>query len=457
MESARVWAERTFGGVKLGDKRRTRRVVEMAEAMARYPDGGLGRQMQGWGQQKAAYRLLDTEAVSHATLSAGHWQQTRQTGSVEGRTHLLVQDITEVDYSHHRETEGLGPIGNHQGQGFEVHSTLLVEPEVGEVIGLAHQAVWTRDREAPPKQESRTQRRQRENRQSQVWVKAVAAIGAVAQGSQWVYVGDRESDIFSYFTTIQAQGAHFCIRASQNRRVVSETEARYVLDEGRAIQAMSYQAVELNDGSTATLAVSWQSLKVRPPTYLKPAPAPIAVWVVRTWEVHPPPTRAALEWLLLTDVPVTSAHDAAERLLWYTRRWLIEEYHRCLKTGCRLEHSQLRHAARLQRLLAFLAILAVRLLQLRTLAQRDPDRPALQVVEPLLVQIVAVKFKTDLSALTLDRFWRYVAQLGGFPNRKRDDPPGWIRLWRGWLELLALADGVRLSQLLPPLPDVGNP
>jgi hypothetical protein len=457
MESAGAWAERTFGGVKLGDKRRTRRVVQMAEAMARYPDGGLGRQMQGWGSQKAAYRLLDAEAVSHANLSEGHWEQTRQAGSVEGKAHLLVQDITEVDYSHHRETEGLGPIGNHQGQGFEVHSTLLVEPEVGEVVGLAHQAVWTRESAAHRKQESRTQRHQRANRQSQVWSKAVEAIGTVPQGSRWVYVGDRESDIFTYFTTIQAQGAHFCIRASQNRRVVSDREARYVLDEGRAAEAMGYQLVRLADGSEATLALSWQALQVRPPTYLKPAPPPLSLWVVRTWEVHPPATRAALEWLLLTDVPVASASDAAERLLWYTRRWLIEEYHRCLKSGCRLEHSQLRHAARLQRLLAFLAILAVRLLQLRTLAQRDPDRPALQVVEPLLVQIVAFKLKTEPTTLTLDRFWRYVAQLGGFPNRKSDAPPGWIRLWRGWLELLALADGVRLAHRLPPLQDVGNP
>lgn len=457
MESTQRWAERNFGGVQLGDQRRTRRAVQMAEAMARYPEGGLGRQMQGWGAQKGAYRLLDEEAVSHGKLSEGHWHQTRQTGSAAGKTHLVVQDITAVDYSHHRETEGLGPIGNHQGQGLEVHSSLLVEPEGGEVVGLAHQVVWTRDADSHRKQESRTQRRQRDNRQSQVWGKAVEAIGVVAPGSRWVYVADRESDIFTYFTTIQAQGAHFCIRASQNRRVVSETEARYVLDEGRSAQAMSSQIVRLADGSEATLAVSWQALQVRPPTYLKPTPPPLSVWVVRTWEPHPPPTRAALEWLLLTDVPVTTAEDAAERLLWYTRRWLIEEYHRCLKTGCRLEHSQLRHAARLQRLLAFLAILAVRLLQFRTLAQRDPHRPALQVVEVLYVQIVAFKLKTEPTTLTLDRFWRYVAQLGGFPNRKGDGHPGWMRLWRGWLELLTLADGVRLAHDLPPLLDVGNP
>jgi hypothetical protein len=231
MESAGEWAERSFGNVQLGDQRRTQRAVQMAEAMAGYPDGGLGRQMQGWGAQKAAYRLLDEESVSHAKLSEAHWHQTRQTERTEGKTHLLVQDITEVDYSHH-ETEGLGPIGNHQGQGFEVHSTLLVEADVGEVVGLAHQMVWTRDAEAHQKQESRTQRHQRENRQSQVWGKAVEAIGVLPLGSRWVYVGDRESDIFTYFTTIQAQGAHFCIRASQNWRVVSETEARYVLGTG---------------------------------------------------------------------------------------------------------------------------------------------------------------------------------------------------------------------------------
>ena len=77
MEGVEEWAVEQFGGVELGDKRRTGRAVEIAEAMARRPADGLGKQMAGWNEQRGAYRLLDNEAVSHAALSAGHWQQTR--------------------------------------------------------------------------------------------------------------------------------------------------------------------------------------------------------------------------------------------------------------------------------------------------------------------------------------------------------------------------------------------
>lgn len=457
MESAGEWARRTFGKVRLGDVRRTRRAVQMAEAMAKRPDGSLAQQMERWGAQKAAYRLLDEEAVSHAGLSEAHWEQTRQQASGAGQTHLLVQDITVVDYSHHHDTDGLGPIGNHQGQGLHVHSTLVIAPDTGQVVGLAHQQVWTREAKVSRREESRTARQAREGRQSQVWGAAVQAIGRVPEGSRWIYVADRERDIFTYFGTIIAQGAHFCIRAAQNRRVQGGDEQAYLLHHARTLPAQARQTVPLADGSQTTMLLSWEAVTLPPPVYLRPAPAALDLWVVRTWEEDPPATRPALEWLLLTSVPVTDAASAAQCVHWYTCRWQIEEYHRCLKTGCKIEHSQLRHVLRLQRLLAFLAILAVRLLQLRHLAQQQPDRLAHTEVEPLLVQIIALRFNGDPSSMTLDRFWRGVAQLAGFPNRKSDGHPGWIRLWRGWLELLILAEGVRLAQQLPPFRDVGNP
>jgi hypothetical protein len=108
-------------------------------------------------------------------------------------------------------------------------------------------------------------------------------------------------------------------------------------------------------------------------------------------------------------------------------------------------------------LLAFLSILAVRLLQLRDLSRITPQRLAHQVVQPVLVQIIAYRSHTDPNTLTLASFWHAVAAIGGFPARKSDGQPGWKRLWHGWLRLLDWADGVQFSRNLPPLQDVGNP
>jgi hypothetical protein len=89
----------------------------------------------------------------------------------------MVQDITGLDYSGHPAPEGLGPIGDHQGRGLLVHIMLAIEAASRRVVGMAYQQVWIRDAQAHKGTESRTQRRARANRQSQRWVKAVAAVG----------------------------------------------------------------------------------------------------------------------------------------------------------------------------------------------------------------------------------------------------------------------------------------
>ena len=129
--------------------------------------------------------------------------------------------------------------------------------------------------------------------------------------------------------------------------------------------------------------------------------------------------------------------------------YTIEDYHQCLKTGCQVEHRDFEDAARIERLLGFLAIIAVRLLQLRQAARLTPDAPATDVVDPLLVQLLAARLTLEAQSLTLHAFWRGVAQLGGFVGRRRDGEPGWKTLWRGWMYLDTLAQGVRLAAAFP--------
>ena len=121
-----------------------------------------------------------------------------------------------------------------------------------------------------------------------------------------------------------------------------------------------------------------------------------------------------------------------------------------------MEKRRLQTAQRLHRLLAFLSILAIRLLQLRDLARSKPNLKAVQVVQPLLVQIMASRTHADPNLMTAHQFWHAVAQVGGFPQRNSDGEPGWQRLWHGWLRLLDWAEGVALANGLPPIQDVGN-
>ena len=465
MENASEWAQQQFGSVKLGDQRRRQRVVEMAEGMAREPMGSLPQQMGSWKAQKGAYRLLGNVRVSHAGLSEPHWQKTREEAGKAGTVVLLVQDFTKLEYLGHPATVGLGEISKRVMGGLWVHNTLAVLPKSKRVIGLAYQQVWSRPARQSPEKEKKAHRRKRSDRQSLRWLRAVTAIGKPPETVKWVHVADRESDAFELFETILNTGADFCIRIVQERRLADWTEEQptYLLKKVRDVPEMGQRTLDIPAGPTqaarqAHLAVSWQSITIRKPRNTPGEEKHITVWVVRTWEPEPPPDVEPIEWLLLTSVPVQSLPEALERIEWYTCRWVIEEYHRCLKTGCQIEKSQLRHADRLQRLLAFLSILAVRLLQLRDLSRATPHLLALDHVDPVLVQIIAWYAKKEPNKLSLGSFWFEIAKLGGFPARKSDGAPGWLCLWRGWLQLLDMAEGVRLARTLPLLDnDVGNP
>jgi hypothetical protein len=465
MENAKEWAQQQFGEISLGDKRRNKRAMKIAEQMAGEPLGSLPKQMKSWEAQKGAYRLLDNRAVSHAKLSEPHWKRTREESGQAGSVILMVQDTTDLNYVTHPATEGLGPISQSFLRGLWVHNTLAILPQERRVVGLAYQQVWAREERIYKGQESKASRRKRINRQSLRWGAAVEAIGHPPEQVQWVYVADRESDIFEFFEAILKQGADFCIRLVQERRLAEWTVEQpvYLLKTVRTLPEMGQRTLEIpaSPGQAtrqAHLAVSWQGVTLRSPRNTPGAERQVLAWVVRTWETNPPANTDPLEWLLITSVPVRTLSQALERIEWYTCRWIIEEFHRCLKTGCQMEKSQLRHAQRLQRLLAFLSILAVRLLQLRDLSRSTPHLSALQHVDPLLVQILAFRLKQKPTDLSLGQFWMEVAKLGGFPARKSDGDPGWLRLWRGWLQLLDLAEGARLAPHLPPFEtDVGNP
>lgn len=97
------------------------------------------------------------------------------------------------------------------------------------------------------------------------------------------------------------------------------------------------------------------------------------------------------------------------------------------------------------RLLGLLSPLAVRLLQVRELAREDPELPAHQVIEPLTLALLAERSGHVAASMTLGSFWREVARPGGYLARSHDGPPGWRTIWKGWLELQTLLEGVHLA------------
>lgn len=459
------WAEQTYGRVDLGHVARTRRAVLIASAMAREPAGSIPAQQQSQAATKAVYRFCENAHVSYEALMQPHLQASRAQASGLPRV-LLIQDTTELDYQPHAKTTGLGPIGNGSHQGFLLQSVLAVDASSQEVLGLVHQEPFLR--QPAPKGETARESRERE-RESQVWERAVQSIGRPPQGVEWIHVGDRYSDMFDFLTLCGQRQTQFVVRACQDRcidllvepegqavrrkphRKAAEQPASQHLFETvqswpqQGEQSLSLAAEHDRPARTARVALSYARLRLLAPYKQEHARPPLSIWVVHVWELDPPEGVSPVEWVLLTSVPTSTVEQAWERVDWYRLRWTAEDYHQGLKTGCHLEQRQLQSYEGLRRLLGFIAPLAVRLLQLRWLARQQPERPAMQVLPPLLVQLVALKTGGTAHTMTTQQCWSKIAQLGGYLARPSDGPPGWKTLWRGWFHLQDLWDGARLA------------
>jgi len=471
--SARQWAEYTFGPVRLGDQRRSERAVEMACAIAHDPAASLPAQMQDEAATEAAYRFLQTPDVTYEKLIRPHVEQTREEAR-QPKQVLLIQDTTEVDYQQHSTTTGLGPIGNGTHHGYLLQSVLAVLPGSRQVLGLMHQEPFLR--QSAPKGETRREREQRE-RESQVWERSVQAIGAPPEGVQWIHVGDRYSDIFALLSLMRQQRCDFVVRAAQDRCVdllveqadapaarrshhkrrpglQSEPKTQHLFEVVRSWAAVGEQELKLDatkqaKARVARVVISFGCVRLLPPQNQQTTGLrPLVVWVIRVWEPDPPEGVEGLEWVLLTSVLTQRLEQAWERVDWYRVRWIVEDYHQGLKTGCSIELRQLQSYEALRRLLGLLAPTAVRLLQLRAAAREAPEQPASEILPMDLVQVVALLAEVPASELTTQQCWYTIARFGGYLHRRSGGPPGWKTLWKGWFYIQALLEGVHLAARL---------
>lgn len=441
------WAAQQWGAARLNDKRRTARAVILGAQLAAQPDASLPEQTGSWKDLKAAYRLFNESAVTHAALSGPHRQATLRQARLSQGVVLFIQDGTELDFTHHPKVTGLGRLSTEKRHGLLVHSCLAWSEASGE-LGLAAQQVWRRK----PKPKSRARSKRASSWRAteyDVWAEVLRQLGPAPErqsGLRWISVGDRASDIYGYFRQAGALGWEVVARAARDRKIETRVDERpYLLQWARQLPGQATKEVSLRgrDGlpsRTASLQLAWAQCQMPAPGAGKERGGPsLCVSVVRAWEAPAPVGSEPLEWVLVTTLAVSDAHSARRVIGYYEKRWMIEEYHKCLKTGCAMEARQLGTADGLEALLGFLSIIAVRLLQLREASRQKPDAPARHFVAPELLGTVQSYFKLSPGDLSLREFWRAVARLGGFLGRKSDGNPGWQTIWRGWQKLQDLA------------------
>lgn len=450
----RSFGEIHFGGAKLGNKSRTRRLVKIADAICRHPGGSLPDRFKDPAALQATYRLMERPEVTHGSVLAAHRAETfRRIEQHEGPL-LAISDATELDYSGLTSLQDLGQIGQGNQRGYVCQNVLIVEPRQRAAIGLAQQILHTRV-SAPP-HETKAEIRARESRESRLWPEGTKSLPAT---SKLIVVCDRGGDTFEELEHEARSGRRFVIRSRQNRNSrlghTGSGAIRKLYALARTAKACgSYQvqvaATQERPKRTASVRFSYLAVRLIPPKQPRGehSQQPLSVWIVRVWEPAPPPGVEPLEWYLLTNEPIEEAAAARRVIDYYECRWVVEEYHKAQKTGCDIENLQFCYATRLEAMIALLSVVAITLLNLRD-ASRSPDAkttPATETVAQEYVDVLSEWRHDEVrSDWTVHEFFLALARLGGHQNRRHDKQPGWIVLWRGWTALQLLVIGSRLA------------
>lgn len=453
MGDSRAWAEQQFGRCDLGDLRRTRRLVDYAARQADDPAGSTNAVCLGDdAAAQGAYRMIRSPQIDPTALEEGPFGFTAEQ-CANHEVVLAIQDTMTLSVSTAL-AESLGEIGKDGsgGRGILVHSTLAVAADTGEPLGLLDQLRWQRSDERPGRKTRRS--RPYEEKESFKWEKSSQRIvDRLATMENIITVCDREADVHEFLEYHLERDQRFVVRAAQDRLLEAEQGRLWEHMEqlpvhGKYEVFISQRGAQRGKGRasrparrqrTAKMEVRTATVTLLPPRKRKASTKPLQVNVVLARESDCTKDEAPLEWMILTSEAVAAQEAAKTVIRYYELRWLIEEFHKAWKTGCRIEERPVQAADNLERIAVITAHVAVRLLQLRSAVESKPD---------LSCQSILTRDEWQCLWATIERAKRAprkppsvswalhsIAKLAGWRDTKRTGRIGWTTLWKGWARL----------------------
>jgi hypothetical protein len=437
-----------FAGADLGDPRRDRRLASLAEAFSAAPDKTLPQIARDDAELEALYRFLANEHFAAAELLEPHYSATAE--RIQGQqTVIAIADITDFHFplgEHLR--DGCGVFGLNQG--FRCSVTLALAADgSNRPLGVLNSESWIcepkkRARKAGKKKAPNTWGRT-EGARWDSW--AQLAEGRVPEGTRVIHVSDREASTYEVFASALSRSSGFVIRCLKGRSVA--------LEEGDELLTMHDAAAKLDivyeltvplsrrsgqylaqtnpprDARIARLGFRAAPIRLRRPKYQPTTlPAEIELNLVCVTEINAPEGEEPVEWLLATTESIATREDVIRVVETYRARWVIEEFFKAIKTGCRFESRQLESYESLTKLLSIVLVVAWRMLLLRQETRISPDAPATRVLTELQIMLLQADRKARLKANpTVRDALLAVAALGG--HIKNNGDPGWLVLYRG--------------------------
>ena len=393
------WAENEFGGAPLGDVRLSKRLVSVAEQKAEMPSRAYSGVAKGdWPKVKAYYRMIDQpeeSAVNMPNILAPHRERTvrRMMGQ---KTVLCIQDGSDLNYTNLEKCEGMGELVSNQTgakrRGLYLHSTLAVAPN-GLPLGILR-AQCIAPAERPQKKKRPTHTVPIEEKKTFSWIthhRDLVSLSARLPQTRLVHVCDREADFFEMFDEQRRKSSvDLLVRAKHNRNITEEPFKLFEAVRKGPVSALIQVHIPRKSARTkkskqkasparpermADLAIRYMDVSL-PPARYHSAKTPIELCIVHALEVNPPKNAQPVEWFLLTTMKIPSGEKAEQCLRWYILRWRIEDWHRVLKSGCRIEDLAHKTVERLRRAIAINLVISWRIMLMTLMGRGTPDLPA---------------------------------------------------------------------------------
>jgi hypothetical protein len=438
---------------RLGDVRLEKRRERMLTGMVMTGSSVVKTFSATRAGEAGGHRFLDHAEVKPEAILADAADRTLT--AARGRTVLLVQDTTEINFSGaDRGRSGLGPAGDGKALGFFIHPLLAVDLDDEAVIGIAHAQLWTRDGAALPGRK----RRKFEDKESRRWLEATQAGNAFAGvAAEVISVSDREGDIYQHFAR-RPEGVAMVVRARHDRKLAAGGQlfgAAATFGAGFVRHVHVPPRGPGDAGRKAKVRVRYGRILIARPVEAdrERDPPSLELGLVQVEEIDAPDRVKPLLWRIVTTLPVDTPHEIDRIVRIYRLRWRIEQLFRTMKThGLKLEETQLETAHRLFNLSALALLAAARIIMLVD-ARDGSRRPANDLIAPELIEAVAA-ISASLEGKTPRQQNRHlkgslawlawtVARLGGWNCYYK--PPGPKTMAFGWPRLAAMLDGMQIA------------
>lgn len=445
----------------------------LVETFSAAPDASFPDMTSDDGELEALYRLVNNDKVTPEKLLRPHFEATGRRAASANRV-VVAHDTTGFSFGGETERYGLGRMKSasaHHSQGFYGHFALVADGDSGVPLGVIGMVPVVRTGEPVPYPDEQSKRHERV-REFERWSDLIDESCRRLKDCQAIHVMDREADAYELFCKLAEKPADFVIRSKDDRILdvprSDKQQPRHLhaaIERGRYVMT---REVELSTKRPdklgrlrkasgrmkrlAKLEVTVTQVDIRHPPYVagksrkgSTLPRAVPVNVVSVREVDAPNGQSPVDWVLLTTLPIDDMAQVSLVIDCYRRRWLIEEYFKCIKKGCAYETRQLESKHALLNALALFVPIAWRLLTLRTLARETPDEPASVILSKRQLVILKARGKRPMSQVpTLREAMLAIAAEGG--HIKNNGDPGWQVLARGYVKLLHMELGYILAE-----------